>query len=189
MFEDKNINQPQIRVTEYKKPESLTSGIRNRPEVARVPRRWFWAVVIVAAIVVLGALFLFIRSQQQLGEVKKDLESVQNDPAAKTRQANDELISQVGKLIILPENEQPTIATVSDLSKLAGQPFFAKAEVGDKVLIYQQAKKAILFRPSTNQIIELAPLNNNGQAAAPVSTSTSTPPSATPSESTSTPAQ
>lgn len=189
MFEEKKSNQPQIRVTEYKKPESLTSGIPNRPEVARVPRRWFWAVVIVAGIVVLGALFLFIRSQQQLGEVKKDLESVQNDPAAKTRQANDELIAQVGKLIILPENEQPTIATVSDLAKLAGQPFFAKAEVGDKVLIYQQAKKAILFRPSTNQIIELAPLNNNGQAAAPTTApatapvdATATPPATTPAQ-------
>ena len=73
---------------------------------------------------------------------------------------NDKLVLEnVSKLVILPPDEQPTIATVADLDKLKDQPFFAKAEVGDKVLVYTKGKKAILYRLSTNQIIELAPLN------------------------------
>ena len=75
------------------------------------------------------------------------------------------VVEAVGKLIILPQNEQPTVATVADLSKLQGQPFFANAQVGDKVLIYANAGKAILYRPSTDQIIELAPINSGGQVA------------------------
>ncbi len=70
----------------------------------------------------------------------------------------DELINKVSLLIDLP-NESPTIATVSDKNELKDQPFFAKAENGDKVLIYAQARKAYLYRPSSNKMIEVAPIN------------------------------
>ena len=69
------------------------------------------------------------------------------------------LLDQVSKLIILPQDEQPTIATVTSLDQLKNQPFFANAQIGDKVIIYTNAKKAILFRPSEGKIVEVAPLN------------------------------
>lgn len=69
------------------------------------------------------------------------------------------IVNEVGKLIVLPTDETPTVATVTDLSKLAGQPFFANAKIGDKVLIYTQAQKAILYDPIANKIIELAPFS------------------------------
>lgn len=68
------------------------------------------------------------------------------------------VIAKVGKLIKLPEDELPTIATISDLDKLKGQAFFARAKVGDKVLLYTKAKKAILYDPKDNVIIEVGPL-------------------------------
>lgn len=69
------------------------------------------------------------------------------------------LLEKVSELIILPKDEQPTIATVTDIEKLKDQAFFANAEVGDRVIIYTNAKKAILYRPSENKIVEVAPLN------------------------------
>lgn len=68
-------------------------------------------------------------------------------------------IQKVGKLVELPPNEKPILATVSDKDKLSDQPFFEKAITGDKVLVYVQAKKAVLYRPSTNKVINVAPVN------------------------------
>lgn len=70
-----------------------------------------------------------------------------------------ELIASVGKLIVLPEGEVPTIATVSDPEELKDQPFFVKAKVGDKVILYPQSRKAFLYDPTANKILEVAPIN------------------------------
>ena|SRR3989344_4936222 len=70
-----------------------------------------------------------------------------------------EVLAAVGKLMVLPEGEEPTIATVSNLEQLASQPFFTNAKVGHKVLIYTEARKVILYDPVLNKIVEVAPLN------------------------------
>ena len=69
------------------------------------------------------------------------------------------LTEEVGKIFVLPKNEIPTIATVSDPSALKNQAFFADAKKGDKVLIYTNAKKAILYDPVIKKIINVAPVN------------------------------
>lgn len=79
-----------------------------------------------------------------------------------------DLVSKIGKLVLLPEGETPTVATVSDPEALKDQAFFAQAVKGDKVLIYAQAKKAILYSVSMNKIIEVAPLNiGNAKSVTP----------------------
>ncbi len=70
----------------------------------------------------------------------------------------EKLIAKVNRLIVMPEEDVPSIATVNDLEKLKGQAFFAKAKVGDKVLIYSQSQKAILYREGEDRIIEIAPI-------------------------------
>ncbi len=69
-----------------------------------------------------------------------------------------ELISEVGKLVLLPQDEEPTVATITDPEKLKNQAFFANAKVGDKVLIYPISKKAFLYDPVAKKILEVAPL-------------------------------
>lgn len=69
------------------------------------------------------------------------------------------LAKRVGELMFLPVDELPTIATVSDPEALKNQSFFVDAKKGDKVLIYSNAKKAILYDPVANKIITIAPVN------------------------------
>lgn len=73
------------------------------------------------------------------------------------------LSEKVGKLILLPSDEIPTIATVSDPEALKDQAFFVDAKKGDKVLIYSNAKRAILYDPEANKIITVAPLDTKTQ--------------------------
>lgn len=81
------------------------------------------------------------------------------NPEQIAQEQTEELIEKVGKLYALPQDETPTVATVVDPEKLNEQAFFARAEEGDKVLIYTKAGKAILYSPGKNQIIEVAPVN------------------------------
>ncbi|HZP55482.1 MAG TPA: hypothetical protein VFB03_01790, partial [Candidatus Saccharimonadales bacterium] len=91
----------------------------------------------------------------------RDSQNKLNHPDQLAKSQTQQLVLQVSKLAELPTGEDPTVATVSDVSKLSGQTFFANAQNGDKVLIYTKAKKAYLYRPSTNKLINVAPLNVN----------------------------
>jgi hypothetical protein len=72
---------------------------------------------------------------------------------------SNDIIKKVGAFMELPKDEDPTIATVTDLEKLRGQPFFANAKKGDVVLIYDKAARIILFDPVANKIINAASTN------------------------------
>lgn len=89
------------------------------------------------------------------------------DPTEKATQEIKNIVAQVEKLIMLPKDELPTIATVTDKTKLNDQPFFAKVENGDRLLVYKNNKKAYIYRPSINKIIDVGPVNtselNNNQ--------------------------
>lgn len=101
------------------------------------------AVLLVGAV---GTTFYFYK------QAHVDPKKVSTDDLAKT-------ISEVGKLMVLPTDEVPTLATVSDPAKLKDQAFFTNAKSGDKVLIYSNARKAILYSPSLHKIVEVAPVN------------------------------
>lgn len=102
---------------------------------------------------------------------------------AQVQAETDSLVSEVGKLISLPTDEKPTVASITDIEKLKDQPFFKNAKNGDRVLIFTNAKKAILYRQSEKRIIEVGAVNINQQApetsASPVP-ETSPSPEATP---------
>ncbi|MEQ1561505.1 MAG: hypothetical protein ABL899_02150 [Nitrospira sp.] len=84
---------------------------------------------------------------------------LQQDPNKVNEAKIMALVEKVNKIIDLPKGETPVMATVSDLAPLAGNPFFAKAKVGDEVLLYPVARQAYLYNPGDNIIVEVASLN------------------------------
>ncbi|KKR63058.1 hypothetical protein A2210_00750 [Candidatus Woesebacteria bacterium RIFOXYA1_FULL_40_18] len=79
----------------------------------------------------------------------------------------DALVAEVDKLIDLPKDEKPTVATITDIEKVKDQPFFKNAKNGDRVLIFTNAKKAILYRPTEKRIIEVGAVNINQASPTP----------------------
>lgn len=87
-------------------------------------------------------------------------------PATSSPDDTAKVMAEVGSLIELPIGETPTLATVTDKEKLAEQPFFQKAENGDKVIIYSASGRAILYRPATKKVVDMTTVNVNTNQAA-----------------------
>ena len=69
------------------------------------------------------------------------------------------LLSQVGSHMILPEGEEPAVATIVDAAALiAEQPFYNGAQDGDRVIIYTQAQRAIIYSPERDIIVNVGPI-------------------------------
>lgn len=129
--------------------------------------------LLITAVVVTGYFYnQNLSSQAEIAKIKVNPQAAGTDDAKK-------LIDRVGKLVALPEGEAPTIATVTDIEKLRGQPFFAKARNGDKVLIYTQSKKAYLYDPELNKVLDIAPVNIGNQQSQVAGASTEEKPTPT----------
>jgi len=113
-------------------------------------------------IIILSVLIVFIGTAvyfyNKTSKLKEDSNVVSNEEVKS-------LVAKVSKLILLPQNEIPTVATVNDPEKLKDQPFFIKAKSGDKVLLYPIAKRAFLYNPTEDKIMEVAPINLGEPAA------------------------
>jgi hypothetical protein len=135
-------------------------------------------VVLIVAALVAGGVFYFVkyrRLSKRYDELNKanatltqQYQELKTNPDAVAQAEVQRYIDEVGKLYALPKDEKPSVATVKDKDKLKDQPFFAKAENGDVTLIYANAKLAILYRPSTKQLINVSSVTiQNNQTAQP----------------------
>jgi hypothetical protein len=125
---------------------------KRRLKRAQPGKKWLKTVLI--AIILVGVAWLahgYINTRNQLEQLSTGGTAGQSP--------TQQLVSKVGKLVDLPTGETPTIATVNNASKLKSQAFFASAQNGDKVIIYTKAGKGVLYRPSTNKIIEYSTVN------------------------------
>jgi hypothetical protein len=116
-------------------------------------------------------LVLLLSSSIYFYRQYKSTKKMLDNPNSQTKDEKEKLIKEVGALIYLPR-EDPIIATVTDKKKLESQPFFAKAENGDRILLYQKNREAILYRPSINKIIEVNQINLEASSSASAVTPT-----------------
>lgn len=125
-------------------------------------------IKVLLLVVILLSGFL-IHQVLNKSEVSKNI-----DHTTLAKEERDDLLRRVGAHIVLPTDEAPTLATVSDPSQLKQYPFFENAITGDKVLIYSQNKKAILYRPSEDKIVVIAPILSKQNSENTNNTSTTT---------------
>lgn len=105
-------------------------------------------VVVVLLIIALGVVgYLFLKEKQRA-----------ESPTEVASEEGQRIKESVGKLILLPDDVEPTIATIVDIDKLKAEnsEFYKNASNGDKLLIYSQ--KVIIYSPDKNIIINVAPI-------------------------------
>ncbi|MCW1930517.1 MAG: hypothetical protein KIH62_004370 [Candidatus Kerfeldbacteria bacterium] len=79
-----------------------------------------------------------------------------NDIEAQNRQ----MLKALSTHLLLPQDEDPTIAIIKDVDTLKSrQAFFNDARNGDQLVIYAEASKAIIYREEGDLIINVGPLN------------------------------
>jgi len=79
------------------------------------------------------------------------------DEKALAAQQNAAVLAAVGKLMVLPSDPKMVVATISDITKLKGQKFFATAQNGDNLIIIPSESKVVLYRASINKILDVGP--------------------------------
>ena len=120
------------------------------PQIRKKPFNKLALVFAVLAVIAIGAAsYLYLQNQK-----------LQNPEAMRQAQASRvlEVKDKISRLMTLPSDETPTLMTVTDKDKLKSQAFFKDAENGDLLLIFPQAKKAIIYRESENKIINAGPI-------------------------------
>jgi hypothetical protein len=151
----KSKNSAMINHMIKKSTDSFPEVQEAESEITRPAYRPKFILMILAALLIItsAAAIYFWRQFSQLKQ----------NPQQAAQEEAQQVMALVARHMILPEGETPTIATVTDPEKLKGQPFFEHAKLNDKVLIYTNAKKAILYDPEADRIIDVAPLNIGNQ--------------------------
>lgn len=125
-----------------------------------------WMLLGISVAVCILLAITFIRRESQLTNQVRALETKQAEkpavsvqPSPPTQSEITTLVSEVGTMVVLPEGETPTVATVTDLERLKTQEFFSRAQNGDKVLVYQSARLAVLYRPTIKKVLTVSTVN------------------------------
>lgn len=125
----------------------------KKPKTRPIIRIIIFAVAALLILAGIGGTYYFYK---QYSKTKVLL----SDPSAVDKAESEAILGKLKKLMILPNDENPSIATVLDASKLKDQPFFTNAENGDKVIIYTKSQIAILYSPGKNLIVNVAPISS-----------------------------
>jgi hypothetical protein len=121
----------------------------------KLPRKHAGLLLFALVILVIGGGAFIYRNQA----AKPGLNNTLGAQSEKEQdKQNEDIMKKVQELTLVPLNETPEIAEIADTTKLDDQAFFSRAQNGDKVIIYRTAKRVVLYRPSTNMVIETGPL-------------------------------
>lgn len=98
-----------------------------------------------------GGYWFFQQQGESSGEQNRTIAS-----ETETKEETKQLLAKIGELILLPNDEDPTIATITDVETLKQeQVFFKNAKEGDVLVMYPQKSKAILYNPTENVIVNV----------------------------------
>ncbi len=166
---EKNSKVLTLNVKDSEKETSRKSADKNKnsatkTEFAKIKANWVGLVVLVLALMTVIATYLFLETDElstKVGSLQQQLTSAEQ----KSKGVDDTkiILAKVSKHILIKDTSKPLLAEIADVDQVKKQNpvFYKDAQNGDKLLIVDG--KAILYRPSTDMIINVAPVSKNNQ--------------------------
>jgi hypothetical protein len=120
-------------------------------------------------VIALAVLVVVLDSQRRQAQTELKNLTVRLEQLQGNNQENQErakqIVAKVRALIEIPDDVEPTVATIVDVEKLRAQnPFYAAAENGDYLVV--TPTRAILFDADRGVIIDVVPVQIQPAAAA-----------------------
>lgn len=125
----------------------MNSGHIMRKQPHHTSLRWLVIVAIIVLVVVAMAAIFFAGQ----------FFATQSNSKTADDATRERILSKVENLYMLPEGT-PTVALVQNKDQLSGQTFYDKVENGDYLVIYDQAKLALVYRETANKLVNVAPI-------------------------------
>jgi flagellar basal body-associated protein FliL len=119
-----------------------------------------WIILFVVVLASVGGVLYY----------KNRAEKVESDPTSVQKEKNQEeterVLAALKLILTITETDAPTVARVEDPAKLqtSNPEFYKNVQTGDYLVIFP--KRAIIFRESSNQIINIAPIINTSDLEA-----------------------
>ncbi|MEO6077877.1 MAG: hypothetical protein ABIP54_03755, partial [Candidatus Andersenbacteria bacterium] len=137
--------------------EENTVSAPKRSSKGKMGSKLFNILLVIALLVVAG---LFIRAEKQRHDLQmnfdktnQELEQVKNSTQGNNQEAANATLAAVRKLIDVPTDPAPTVATITDVDSLRKtNDFYKNAVNGDNLII--TATRAILYDPVKNIIVD-----------------------------------
>ncbi len=160
-----------------RKKNAQKNEVNDTPVQSTVRGKMQTKKAIVAIAILCGVLgvvgtAVFYKKYQDVKSNPSQAQKAQN--SAETQR----VLGQLKQVLRIDESEAPTVARVEDPAKLksANQEFYKNVEKGDYLIIFP--KRAVVYRETINQIINIAPIISTSGASAEQDSATK--PSTTP---------
>lgn len=120
---------------------------------------------LLGAVLVVGLLALVVvvdmkrrAAEDQLAALTMRMEQLTGGNTQENRDLAKKVVEDLGTIMELPKDIEPTVATIVDVPKLIEQnkEFYGPAVNGDQLVIYPTF--AVIFRQETKKIINFAPV-------------------------------
>lgn len=121
----------------------------------RASSRWLmWAAAAVVVLALAGTAGFFYKKYNDVKSNPADAISEKN------KAETDTVLASLKKRLLISETDAPTVARVEDPEKLktSNAEFYKDVQNGDYLVIFP--KRAIIYRQSNDQIINVAPIIN-----------------------------
>lgn len=143
---------------EVKKIKTKTKPVTKTGDLPAGKRKL--GVFVFVSSLALASIFLGYFSHDYYNKHKE----VRKNQIFSVRDEKQLMVDNVSRSMELPGEESPIVMSVVDAEKIREQSFFPEAKEDDQMIIYVEAKKAIIYRLSSEKIVDIIPFLEKEEA-------------------------